>query len=73
MSTYVIERDGEYYAGFSDGRPVWQVKRRPETQFEGAVAEKIVQQLTGLGFTGMELKLYQPRVRTRGGRGGNGA
>jgi hypothetical protein len=65
---YVIERDREYYAGFVDGRPSWLTQRRPETQFDSETAEKIVQQLRACGYTGMEVKLYQARVRTRGGR-----
>jgi hypothetical protein len=65
---YVIERDREFYAGFVDGRPVWLTQRRPETQFDAELAEKIIQQLRAAGYSGMEVKLYQARVRTRGGK-----
>lgn len=60
---YVIERGGRFYSGFFDGRPIWTETRRPETQFDGDLAEKIVQQLVGMGFVGCELKLYKPRPK----------
>lgn len=73
MSTYVVTRDGQYYAGFVDGHPVWQPRRARDAQFCGEVAEKIVQQLTALGYAGCELKMYRARLRSpfpqrRGGR-----
>ena len=65
MAKYVIERDHEFYAGFSDGRPLWLSQRRPETQFDAELAEKIVQQLRACGYTGMEVKIYQARPSKR--------
>jgi hypothetical protein len=68
MSTYVITRDGDYYAGFLEGRPVWQYRRGAETQFDGDTADMIVRQLAALGYVGVELKMYRPRMRAHSGR-----
>ena len=70
---YVIVRDGFYYAGFLEGRPVWDTMRRPETQFDGDTAEVILRQLLALGYSGCELKLYQKRLRAQGRRGASAA
>jgi len=68
MTTYVITRDGNYYAGFLEGRPVWQHRRGPETQFDADTADKIMLQLIALGYVGIELKMYRPRMRAHSGR-----
>jgi hypothetical protein len=60
---YIIARDGRYYAGFFDGKPTWSRTRTPETQFDADIAERIAQQLKGLGFVGVEVQLYQPRKK----------
>lgn len=61
----MILRDGMYYAGFLDGRPEWQHRRTPETQMDADTAEKVMQQLRGLGFVGMEVRLFTPRAQQR--------
>lgn len=61
---YVIENeDGEFYAGFQEGKPVWFRSRRPETRFDAALADTIMRQLTHLGFQKIEKKLYEGKVR----------
>lgn len=58
---YVIARDGRYYLGFFDGRPTWSKTRAPDTQFDADVAEQIVRQLKGMGYSGVEVQLYQAK------------
>lgn len=62
---YVIERDCEYYAGFCEGKPVWARKRIPQTQFSADTAEKIIQQLIGLGYRGLQLHAFAKGPRRK--------
>lgn len=61
---FVIENeDGEFYAGFTEGRPVWFKSRRPETRFDEALADTILRQLTHMGFQKIEKKMFEGKVR----------
>jgi hypothetical protein len=62
---YVVMRDGEYYACFVEGVPVW---RRTRTFFEREEAQRIARQLVALGFAGAEALEFHPSAMKRGRR-----
>ncbi len=59
MNWTIQNAEGEFYAGFQEGKPVWFRSRRKETRFDETTANLVLKQLTQLGFSGLEKKLYE--------------
>ena len=51
--SYVLKNEqGLYYGGYADSAPILYRTKREETKFDDEVADKVLKQLTDLGFTG---------------------
>lgn len=50
MQCVIVNEEGELYAGFQDGKPLWYRTKRPESVLEEPIADTVVRQLKGLGF-----------------------
>lgn len=54
MTTSVIVNEyGELYGGYNgeEGRPIWFKTKRPACIIDDAIADQVMKQLTGLGYT----------------------
>lgn len=51
MQFVIVNKDGELYAGFEDGKPHWLRTKREDCLLDEKTAETCLRQLQHLGFT----------------------
>lgn len=59
MQYTISNEEGEFYAGFQDGEPVWSKTPGSQTLFDEWIADAILKQMTQLGFTRLKKKIYE--------------
>ena len=56
MDCVIVNKEGELYGGFEDGKPVWFKTKRPGVEMDEKTADTVLRQMTQLGFEDIAIR-----------------